>query len=425
VDLSSVRFLGGFNMNQNLSLCRKPPAVLLAAFLIPLTNSSQHARAAGAPTTAPAATPAPPAPTIDEVQSALSQKDYQTAIKLASKLLALHGPAAQGLNRYQLLMAKAEAQVGMKTVSSASLTFRAAAKETGDLREKGLAQWTGELLHRAGSTTYTPKQGAITGEKRGPFDLTDLDQRKDALAALLDEYLTAIAPDVKTATRSQKLPEILPVLKRIADLNLLDIVVNGSDDKTAGLGNELLDHARTLLTTALKTDWARLNDIDAHASATTTVPVQQIVNGQSVTQNVTRANGLSNSNRQEISNIIEVCGKIHDAADSFAQYAKDEKDWAVIISDTDRVLGKASDILNTNYSANATAGDNSSTAGTQPQVGANSTPGYTYPSQTTGQTPSQTGRPGSSGGQPPARAPSSATPPASTTPRQPGKTPPG
>jgi hypothetical protein len=303
------------------------------------------------------AAPAATQPSVDAVQAAIDSKDYPAAVKLASKVLALKGPAAAGISRFQVTMMKGDAQAGMKSIATAIMTYKSAMKETKDVKEIALARWTAELFRTAGSTTYTPKLIAVGGAKRGPFNLLLPDERKQGFGALLDDNLSALEPKIKTAAVSQSLPQIWPVLQQVIDLDALDEIANGSDDRTSTVASSLLDHSRNLLTSALKGYWARLGDIDTHANQTTTVPTQVIMNNVWVTQTVTKKNGLSDNNKNELSNMIEMAQKIRDAAGVFMSVAKTDQGWSTIQSDADRVAGKASDVLNADYGTAVTSSD--------------------------------------------------------------------
>jgi len=327
------------------------------------------------PATKPVAAAAPTSqPTAGDVQKLIDAKQFPAAVKTAAKLLATHGPAAAALDRFSLTMLKGYAQAGMKSNSTAVMTFKSAEKETKDTNQIALARWTAELFHTAGSTTYTPRTVVLGAPKRGPFDLLDADQRKDAFGALLDDSLAALDPKLKAATISQNLPQIWPVLQQVMDLDNLDVIANGSDDKTMTLASSLLDHSRNLLANALKEDWARVSDIDTHANVTTTVPTQVYINNSLMTQTVTKKNGLSDSNKTELKNIISVCQQVHDAAEAFMAMAKTDKDWSTILSDADRVSGRASDVLNADYGQAVTSSSADTTTGLDPsqQSGLNS-----------------------------------------------------
>lgn len=345
-------------MNQQKSMWRGCLTVLVwGAMLLPIGASVAVAQNVApndpmqpAPAAPQAKTAAPATqPSVDMVQAAIDAKEYSTAVKLAAKLLSLHGPAAGGVSRFQVTMLKGDAQAGLKSVSAAVMTYKSAMKESQDPREIALAQWTAELFHTAGSTTYTPKMIGVAGQQRGPFDLLNPDQRREGFGALLDDRLSLLEPKIKKATVSQSLPQIWPVLQQVVDLDQLDGIANGNDDKTTTLAGSLLDHSRNLLTNALKSSWARLNDIDNHANQTSTVQQSMVVNGSYVTENITRKNGLSQQNKNELGDMITLAQKIHDAANVFMSVAKTDQGWSTILSDSDRVAGRASDLINADY----------------------------------------------------------------------------
>jgi hypothetical protein len=361
--------------SQNSKPNSKSVIALALSSAIFLANAAYAADAPPVAPAAAAATPTAPAsqPSADEIQTAIEAKQYPVAVKLASKMLTLKGPAAAGMDRFQVTMLKGYAQAGMKSMSTAIMTFKSAEKETKDVTQIAQAKWTAELFKTAGSTTFTPKKMAVGAAKPGPFDLLNPDQRKDAFGALLDDDLAALDPKLKSATISQNLPEIWPVLQQVMDLDQLDVVANGNDDKTNTLASNLLDHSRNLLTNALKADWARVSDIDTHANLTTNIPTQIMVGGIMETVNQTRKNGLSMSNTNELKNIVSVCQKIHDAAQAFMSQAKSDKDWNTILSDADRVAGRASDVLSADY------GTGSGTGSTIDTSGYNGIPNAQYP----------------------------------------------
>ena len=351
------------------TITRASTSMILLATLAAVRNAGSQAWAQG-PTTAPATQPAVDVVAlVTDVQANLDLKQYPAAVKAASKVLALRGPAASSVDRFQITMQKGYAQAGMKSVSSAIITFKSAMKETNDPHQVALAKWTAELFRTAGSTTYAPKSIGAGGQKRGPFDLMDPEQRKDAFVGFLDDNLALLEPKLRTANISQKLPEIFPVLQQVVDLDQLDQVANANDDKTSALASTLLDHARNLLTNALKADWARVNDMSTSANIVTTVPTQVVINNSFVTQTVSKKNGLSDSNRSELNNIISVCQKIHDAAESFLPLAKTDKDWTTVITDSDRVAARASDVLNADYGSATSTGSTVTDTG----VGSSST----------------------------------------------------
>ncbi len=281
-------------------------------------------------------------PTIDDVQGALDRRDYANTVKLASRMLALHGKAAEEISRYRLFSLKAEGQLGLKAVPMAIEAFQLALKETSDPDEISLTKCNILLLRRAGGTKYVPKTTPPGGTKPGPIDLLDRDNRKAAFGALLDDEIATLSPKIKSASTSQSLTQIFPVLQQVEDLNALDVIANGSDDKTSQMAGDLLTHARNLISSALKGMWQRVDDIDKFASQTTAI--QKTINssdGGALSQSITKKNGLSSDNKSELNNIIATCDKIAAAAEAFMKSSKNDKDWSAITSDTQRVSSRA------------------------------------------------------------------------------------
>ena len=336
---------------------------------------------------APVPTVAAVSPAVVEIQSDLAQKQYAAAIRLASKLLALRGDAASGFSRFQVTMLKGDAQAGAHALAAARTTYHDAIRETPDPHEKALATWTVELFRQAKGTTYVPHMAAAAGAPaNGPIDLLDPDSRKTAFAALLDDQLSILGPKLKEAAGSPSLPQILPVVKQVQSLAELDEIASGTDARTSAAAGALLDHARNLMSNALKGMWTRTGDI--YSSATQVVTSNGgavLVNGQAVQQTITSQNGLTTSNANELRAMIDTCGKIRDAATVFAplSHGTDDKDWGAILNDATRVAGRARDVLTANYSS-PTANNQYPTDGTGYSNGAIVNGNVYYPPGTSG-----------------------------------------
>ncbi len=329
------------------------------------------ARGQVAPPTAtppPAEVAPPPTPAVAELQSDLDQKKYGQAVRVATKLLGLQGEAAAGFSRFQVLMLKGDAQLGSQAYAAARVTYREAQRSTRDPHEQALATWTVELLRQSHGATYVPHVTAGAGVRNAtPFDLTDPDGRRSAFGALLEDELSALGPVVRQASTSPSLPSILAAVRRVQPLAELDEIANGSDARTAATAGTLVEHARTLMATALKGMWTRTADI--HAAATQQVTGSggtMTVNGQPVQQTVTGVNGLTPRDQSELRDIIDSSNKIRDAAQTFMPLAAagTDKDWGTVLNDAARVAGRASDVLNANYSSTSVSSDDPDSNGT-------------------------------------------------------------
>jgi hypothetical protein len=331
----------------------RPARTLLIAAAFGIGPAAVLVSPAGAqvpPTTAPAAAPAAAPASMRDLRQMLDDKDYANVVKQAGKMLALKGDAAGPISRFQVVMLKGEGQAGMKLSAAAVDTFKSAAKETNDPREIALAYWTAELFKRSNALTYIPKSILPGGQRPDPISLLDLSLRTEAFQALLDDQLALLEPRIKSAATSQNIPAIMPVLEQITQLNRLDDIANGNDDRTAKVATELLKHSKGLMINVIKTMWSREGDIETAANKTIPVNQPQQINGQWVTVTGTKKTGLTRDVIAELHNTIDTCTKVHEASSAFLEMAKTDDGWSALINDSDRVAAKAADLLAADYS---------------------------------------------------------------------------
>src|SRR6478609_1560692 len=99
-----------FSLLAGALVFQSPSRSLAADYSAPPPAKPAAPAAAAEPTNGPG--------TVDDVEQALDRRDFATATKTASKLLALHGKAAEGMSRYHLFMLKADGQLGQKLPSA-------------------------------------------------------------------------------------------------------------------------------------------------------------------------------------------------------------------------------------------------------------------------------------------------------------------
>jgi hypothetical protein len=374
----------------------------------PATAPTFAGAPAGNPTGMAADTPAQP---IDPVQALLNNHQYSAAVRLAAKILGSTGGSAGAgagrFDRFRVLILKGEGLLGMHENYMAIEQFNAAAHASQDPRDVALARSAVELVHRATGNSYVPRfapAGSPPGTPKPPpiplaeVNLLDAEQRRPAFNALLDDQLSALMPRIRTATAASSLPSIYPVLQQVEQLARLDTVANGDAQKTASIAGDLLDHVRNILASSLHDMAARLSDIEQYASTVTNYGnayPPTMIGGTSAginysTAGIVKRNGLSQSNRTELTNMIANCAKIHQAADAFgavasaANAANDTPpadpaapvaaagpapapggaapvpgapmpvspaaaDWPSLGSDADRLAAHAKDLLDTNF----------------------------------------------------------------------------
>src|SRR5688572_16812533 len=68
------------------------------------------------------------APTPEDVKAAYEKKDYKETLRLVGRVLSLKGRAAEGIDRYEMLVLKAESHLKMKATTNAIQSLEEAAK---------------------------------------------------------------------------------------------------------------------------------------------------------------------------------------------------------------------------------------------------------------------------------------------------------
>jgi len=146
-------------------------ALLLAVLFLQPPQNAQP------PNPAPAAD-AETAPTVADVRKALENNDGTEALRLVSQLLSLRGKAAQGLDRYELFMLKAEGHLCQRAGDAAAQSFKQAAEQTNNREQAAMARASEQLIRRSRRLAYTPKR-VVKGQvaKRDPIDIVDPEKR--------------------------------------------------------------------------------------------------------------------------------------------------------------------------------------------------------------------------------------------------------
>jgi hypothetical protein len=263
---------------------------------------------------APAGAPAvdEPMPTPQEVKKALDAGSPAEALRLVSRLLPLRGKAAAGLDRYELLMLKAESHLRLRAGDAAAQAFRQAAEQTENREQAAIARATEQLIRRSRGLAYTPKHPPKgRADASGPIDITDPDKRKSALQAMFADEMAELAPKVKAAKVARSLPPALKAMQSAHDLTTLELAANGSADQVNGIIEELKQSTKDLLARATEKAAKRVDQITDMANDTQRV--RQIVpspfGGYEVQVAQTRR-GLRRQDVSELKGVADACDEI-------------------------------------------------------------------------------------------------------------------
>ena len=235
-------------------------ALLLAVLFLQPPQNAQP------PNPAPAAD-AETAPTVADVRKALENNDGTEALRLVSQLLSLRGKAAQGLDRYELFMLKAEGHLCQRAGDAAAQSFKQAAEQTNNREQAAMARASEQLIRRSRRLAYTPKR-VVKGQvaKRDPIDIVDPEKRKTALQALLVDEMAELAPKLQAAKGSRSLVPALKAMQSARDLATLELAANGSADQVNGLVEDLKQSCKELLTRTMEKSTKRIDQVTQMAN---------------------------------------------------------------------------------------------------------------------------------------------------------------
>jgi hypothetical protein len=289
-----------------------------------------------------------PLPTADDVRSSIDSGDFPSAVRDANRLLTLKGDLAVGVDRVEMYMLRGEAQLALKLRDAASTSFTAAAKEATDPNKSAVATATAILIQKSPGLHYTPKHKAAidAAATTQPIDILSEDGRKTAFVALYADERITVSANVKTATSATSLAPIVSALKSLHRVQSLEIAATGSDVDTHGAVKDVQAHATSLLTSALSTIAAQVQQISVQAHA-----LVQNTDSSGVVH--TRQAGLSDAAISSLKQAISQAQRISDAATDLATLA-DASDTSGVTAQAKGVSDQANALLATNWSASET-----------------------------------------------------------------------
>jgi len=298
--------------------------------------------------------PAEPLPTSAELHKMFDDGQYQPLLTKLAKVLPLKGAAGAPYDMVDLSMLKTNTLLQMKqqepAVRASADAVRLITPKT-DPAEAAQAQALQTLLKYSKKLEYTPKTGAAADK---PISLLDMKARDSALAALLDDLKADVATKSAAAKSSGSLPPILTAIATLKEMRPVEVAVTKSDAFTVKTGADLITQAQTLLENATTPMVTRVTAIHTEADRI----VDSIFtdnNGQQ--QRIRKKQGIENSERNELKNMIDTFGKIQSACGEFAGMSKDNAAAFQKIATTAATASReASTILTTNYNAQLNQG---------------------------------------------------------------------
>jgi hypothetical protein len=291
-----------------------------------------------------------PAAAVDEAKAAFERADYPETLRILGRVLALKGRVAEGLDRYELLMIRADAQLHTKAQANALQALDEAAKiakTAQDEKRLADARALALLVRRSKQLQFVPK-ASVAGKPKGTptpaaFDIADPKQRPDALAALYAEEKVTAKPKVVAAEKAKSLPPVAAALKAVVPLRDLEIAATGGDGETKETVKQLVDRVHTLMAKSLDDMTKRVVRITDHANELVTV---YLVTGYPTSHR----RGLNSEDRTELKGIIDTCKQIVTSCDELTQGYDAGKPFEDLEDQAKDTAGRANDTLKEEYS---------------------------------------------------------------------------
>lgn len=288
--------------------------------------------------------------TLEELHRLVEEKQYSPALQKITASLALKGPAARMVNRYELFMLKAECHLQSKAIRLATDSYASAQKEATSDHDRLIAAAHELLIKTSRAFAYTPK--VVPGKARpAPIDILDLASRKKAFAAMLADQLTANDDKIRAAKTSGALPPIAQLFAPLATMQGLELSATGDDKQIKALRTELTDAAKKAVANALRTLSKRVSEIDKSAN-TFVETYQEGVDaiGRPAMVKMYKKKGLTDEQTHELSDTNATCDKIPPALTELAKgLAAEDKTFDPFTEEASRIRRESDRLLDTDY----------------------------------------------------------------------------
>jgi hypothetical protein len=295
----------------------------------------------------------------DEIRGLMADRHFPEAMQKITANLALKGPAAQSVDRYELFMQKAECHLQMRALSIAIEAYNSAAREATDDRQRTLATANAALLKASKAFTYIPKV-APDKTKPVPIDILDPAHRKQAFLALFIDQLAANDTKIKAAKSAKSLPPIAEVFKPLSEMEGLERMAAGNGleggeaAKVQSLRTEVVTQAKKVIADALRAMSKRVGEIDKEAG--TFVEFYQDVLDPAYSlpipkkQKAYRRKGLTDKQTTELQETTVTCDKLTLALIELAKgLVTEDKIFDPFADEAGRVRKEVDRILDVDY----------------------------------------------------------------------------
>jgi len=281
------------------------------------------------------------APTTQQIQDDYDSKQYQNVIRDVAQAMPLTADPSKGYDKATLLALKAESHLQLKQYAPAADAYNSAAKDSSDPQMATIYKALSLLIHKSPGGSYQPRQPTTrpvdANGKPTPINIIDMNQRGEAMNALLADETKVVSAKIEPLTKQNTLPPLMEGIKQIGDLRAIEMAATGKDEASKQLVGSLADHAAELMSNAIKTMSANVDEIQKHADESTS----------SGMYNVTTRAGLTSTDRNTLNEIINTAKNISSACDQFTAAIKTPSSgFDGVKKDADALSKHAADVIN-------------------------------------------------------------------------------
>ncbi len=248
--------------------------------------------------------------THDEILNFLDAGLYADTLSGLDRTLALTGAAAAGIDRYEMLMLRAECLIQMKDRQRALTALEAAAKGVGEDRIPSSAIALAAILRRSVNGQY------LSVETKKPVPMMDFRDRKAAFDALWADEKAAMARAVAGA-QSAGLPAIIDAGRSLVVARAADYMSTGNSDEVQSARKGLAQRAAKLLHDELQKDADENEKIYAAANREIIdADTRRHIGRVGLTQAAQKQLGvIQNTCKQLVPLIVDLIGAFDDVGD--------------------------------------------------------------------------------------------------------------
>jgi len=201
-------------------------------------------------------------PTADEIRVQAAAGNHSAALGMISQALTLKGPAAEGIDRYELLMLKGESLLQLGQAKYAADAFEDASEATNEPVKSATAKAGEVIIRRSLFLKYVPK----TGPDIAPIDIKPPEQRRKAMLAARNDTLASIKLKIDAALKADDLEPTMALLPALRDVVTLEVGGAGELGESKPIFVALGTRARALIAQELKGSRAHVEELNAAAS---------------------------------------------------------------------------------------------------------------------------------------------------------------